>query len=155
MTPAPRPALDLSVSVAGIELKNPVIAASGTFGYGVEFEDIVALSRMGGFVVRELGWRRLLAIGKPRPKQFLKFDVLLSRRIGKFAKRRGMIRFDCVMFFHIVSVYSAFDSCRYVAGDFFGAGAVEGEVHAAEQRVAAPGARKLGGALFGNQVLVP
>ena len=29
---------DLSVSFAGIELKNPVIAASGTFGYGIEFE---------------------------------------------------------------------------------------------------------------------
>jgi len=29
------------VSVAGIPLKNPIIAASGTFGYGVEFEDVV------------------------------------------------------------------------------------------------------------------
>jgi len=37
VTPAPRPPLDLSVSIAGIELKNPVIAASGTFGYGIEF----------------------------------------------------------------------------------------------------------------------
>jgi len=41
---------DLSVSVAGIPLKNPVIAASGTFGYGVEFEDVVHLDRLGGFV---------------------------------------------------------------------------------------------------------
>ena len=31
---------DLRVSIAGIPLKNPVIAASGTFGYGVEFEEI-------------------------------------------------------------------------------------------------------------------
>ena len=40
---------DLAVNVAGIPLKNPVIAASGTFGYGVEFEDIVHLSKLGGF----------------------------------------------------------------------------------------------------------
>ena len=35
--------LDLGVNIAGIPLKNPVIAASGTFGYGVEFEDVVEL----------------------------------------------------------------------------------------------------------------
>lgn len=40
--------LDLSVAFAGIELKNPVIAASGTFGYGVEFEDVVHLDKLGG-----------------------------------------------------------------------------------------------------------
>ncbi len=45
---------DLSVSFAGIAFKNPVIAASGTFGYGVEFEDIVALHKLGGFVVKGL-----------------------------------------------------------------------------------------------------
>ena len=36
MTPIGTP--DLSVTVAGIELKNPIIAASGTFGYGIEFD---------------------------------------------------------------------------------------------------------------------
>ena len=45
---------DLSVSVAGIALKNPVIAASGTFGYGLEFEDVVHLNKLGGFVVKGL-----------------------------------------------------------------------------------------------------
>jgi len=44
----------MSVSFAGIQLKNPIIAASGTFAYGVEFEDVVALSRLGGFVVKGL-----------------------------------------------------------------------------------------------------
>ena len=34
---------DLSVEFCGIRFKNPVIAASGTFGYGIEFEDIVSL----------------------------------------------------------------------------------------------------------------
>ncbi len=45
---------DLSVIFAGLNLKNPVIAASGTFGYGVEFADIVTLDRLGGFVVKGL-----------------------------------------------------------------------------------------------------
>jgi len=47
---------DLSVTVAGIPLKNPVIAASGTFGYGIEFEDVVQLDKLGGFVVK--GFRK-------------------------------------------------------------------------------------------------
>lgn len=45
---------DLGVSFAGVQLKNPVIAASGTFGYGIEFEDIVSLQKLGGFVVKGL-----------------------------------------------------------------------------------------------------
>jgi len=58
--------LDLSVSFAGIELKNPIIAASGTFGYGVEFEDVVHLDKLGGFVVK--GLSREPMIGNPPPR---------------------------------------------------------------------------------------
>src|ERR1700719_3415352 len=60
------PALDLSVNVAGIHLKNPIIAASGTFGYGVEFEDVVELSKLGGFVVKGLSVEPM--IGNPPPR---------------------------------------------------------------------------------------
>jgi len=59
-------ALDLSVNVAGIPLKNPIIAASGTFGYGVEFEDVVELSKLGGFVVKGLSKEPM--IGNPPPR---------------------------------------------------------------------------------------
>ena len=59
---------DLSVSVAGIQLKNPVIAASGTFGYGIEFEDIVSLQKLGGFVVK--GLSREPMPGNPPPRLF-------------------------------------------------------------------------------------
>ena len=58
----------MRVSVAGIELKNPVIAASGTFGYGVEFEDVVTLDRLGGFVVK--GLSREPMSGNPPPRLF-------------------------------------------------------------------------------------
>jgi len=57
---------DLSVSLAGIQLKNPIIAASGTFGYGVEFEDVVHLNKLGGFVVK--GLSREPMIGNPPPR---------------------------------------------------------------------------------------
>src|SRR3984885_6151582 len=57
---------DLRVSIAGIPLKNPVIAASGTFGYGVEFEDVVHLSKLGGFVVK--GLSREPMTGNPPPR---------------------------------------------------------------------------------------
>ncbi len=44
----------LSVELCGISLQNPVIAASGTFGYGIEFEKHVDLNRLGGIVVKGL-----------------------------------------------------------------------------------------------------
>ncbi len=57
---------DLSVSFAGIQLKNPVIAASGTFGYGIEFEDIVHLNKLGGFVVKGLSKEPMAGNQPPR-----------------------------------------------------------------------------------------
>ncbi|MFZ0285426.1 MAG: dihydroorotate dehydrogenase [Terriglobales bacterium] len=59
---------DLSVSFCGIQLKNPVIAASGTFGYGIEFEDIVHLNKLGGFVVKGLSKEPMA--GNPPPRLF-------------------------------------------------------------------------------------
>jgi len=59
---------DLSVSFAGLQFKNPVIAASGTFGYGIEFEDIVSLHKLGGFVVKGLSKEPMP--GNPPPRLF-------------------------------------------------------------------------------------
>jgi len=64
MTASPKP--DLRVHFCGIELRNPVIAASGTFGYGVEFEDIVALDKIGGFITK--GLSREPMPGNPAPR---------------------------------------------------------------------------------------
>jgi dihydroorotate dehydrogenase (NAD+) catalytic subunit len=44
----------LAITLCGISLRNPVIAASGTFGYGVEFEKLVDLNVLGGLVVKGL-----------------------------------------------------------------------------------------------------
>jgi dihydroorotate dehydrogenase (NAD+) catalytic subunit len=66
MSPTGHP--DLRVSLAGIELKNPIIAASGTLGYGIEFEDIVHLDRLGGLVVKGLSAEPIT--GNPPPRLY-------------------------------------------------------------------------------------
>lgn len=43
---------DLKVNIGALKLKNPVLTASGTFGYGEEFADFVDLTRLGGFIVK-------------------------------------------------------------------------------------------------------
>ena len=57
---------DMRVTIAGVEFRSPVIAASGTFGYGVEFEDIVSFDRIGGFVTKGLSRERMA--GNPAPR---------------------------------------------------------------------------------------
>lgn len=44
--------MNLKVNIGGLELKNPVMTASGTFGYGEEFADLIDLNRLGGFLVK-------------------------------------------------------------------------------------------------------
>ena len=43
---------DLNVNINGLDLKNPVLTASGTFGYGTEFQDFIQLEQLGGFIVK-------------------------------------------------------------------------------------------------------
>jgi dihydroorotate dehydrogenase (NAD+) catalytic subunit len=62
-----RPAeVDLRVSVGTLLFKNPIIAASGTFGYGVEFAHLVDLNRLGGIVVKGLSAQPMA--GNPSPR---------------------------------------------------------------------------------------
>lgn len=42
----------LNVNIGGLELKNPVMTASGTFGFGEEYSDFIDLNRLGGFIVK-------------------------------------------------------------------------------------------------------
>lgn len=43
---------NLDVNIGNLKLKNPVLTASGTFGYGEEFQDFIDLERLGGFIVK-------------------------------------------------------------------------------------------------------
>jgi dihydroorotate dehydrogenase (NAD+) catalytic subunit len=58
--------VDLRVNVGTLLLKNPIIAASGTFGYGVEFSHLVDLNRLGGIVVKGLSAEPMAGAPAPR-----------------------------------------------------------------------------------------
>ncbi|MDO9566706.1 MAG: dihydroorotate dehydrogenase [Candidatus Desulfaltia sp.] len=57
---------DLSVNVGGIELKNPVMTASGTFGYASEFENLIDLNRLGAIITKGLSLKP--SMGNPPPR---------------------------------------------------------------------------------------
>jgi dihydroorotate dehydrogenase (NAD+) catalytic subunit len=59
-------AVDLSVQIGALRLRNPILAASGTFGYGSEYSHLVDLNRLGGFVVK--GLSREPIQGAPAPR---------------------------------------------------------------------------------------
>ena len=59
-------AVDLSVDVGALRLANPILAASGTFAYGIEFAHLVDLNRLGGIVVKGLSLEPLE--GSPAPR---------------------------------------------------------------------------------------
>src|SRR5215469_8511273 len=56
----------MKVKLAGMELTNPVIAASGTFGYGIEFEEIISLERIGAFVTKGISLHPIEGHAAPR-----------------------------------------------------------------------------------------
>lgn len=58
--------VDLSVQIGALRLRNPILAASGTFGYGLEFAHLVNLNRLGGFVTK--GLSREPIEGAPAPR---------------------------------------------------------------------------------------
>ncbi len=57
---------NLQVNIGNLSLKNPVMTASGTFGYGIEFADLIDLNRLGGIIVK--GTTRHLREGNDYPR---------------------------------------------------------------------------------------
>jgi dihydroorotate dehydrogenase (NAD+) catalytic subunit len=58
--------VDLAVQVGALRLQNPIIAASGTFGYGVEFAHLVDLNRLGGLVTKGISLEPIEGAPSPR-----------------------------------------------------------------------------------------
>jgi dihydroorotate dehydrogenase (NAD+) catalytic subunit len=58
----------MAVDIAGVRFKNPVLTASGTFGYGLEFADLMDLNSIGGIVVK--GLSMIPIKGNPPPRIF-------------------------------------------------------------------------------------
>ena len=57
---------NLKVNIGNLQLQNPVMTASGTFGYGTEFSDFIDLNRLGGIIVK--GTTRHAREGNPYPR---------------------------------------------------------------------------------------
>jgi dihydroorotate dehydrogenase (NAD+) catalytic subunit len=61
--------VDLRVRVGSVSFKNPILAASGTFGYGIEFAGLVDLNRLGGIVVKGLSIEPMAGAPAPRIRE--------------------------------------------------------------------------------------
>lgn len=82
--------VDTSVKIGALELRNPVMTASGTFGYGTEFEDFVNFSRMGGIIVKGTTIRHREGNAYPRlaevPSGMLNAVGLQNKGVDYFAE---------------------------------------------------------------------
>ncbi len=81
---------DLKVKLGKLQLKNPVMTASGTFGYGTEYSDFFDISRIGGIVVKGITLRNREGNAYPRmaetPSGMLNAVGLQNRGIDHFIK---------------------------------------------------------------------
>ena len=67
---------NLSVNIGKLSLKNPVLTASGTFGYGEEFAPFIDLNRLGGYIIK--GTTLEHREGNPYPRMVDKRCELLA-----------------------------------------------------------------------------
>ena len=67
---------DLQVEICGVKFKNPVIAASGTYGFGREFNELYDISQIGGISTK--GMTLLPRLGNPVPRIAEGTSVILN-----------------------------------------------------------------------------
>lgn len=82
---------NLSVNLCGVTLKNPVIAASGTFGFGREFDELYDIGRLGGVSTKGLTMEPRL--GNPVPR--------IAESRGSHFERRGVAESGSRTFYKI------------------------------------------------------
>ena len=139
----------MNVEIAGLKLKNPVMTASGTFGYGEEYSDYVDLNRLGGIVVKGLSLKP--RPGNPPPRimetsggmlnavglQNVGVDVFIDEKLP------FLRRYDVAV---IANIYGeSYKEYAQVAGKLSRAKGV----HALEINVSCPNVKK-GGLSFGS-----
>lgn len=142
---------DLSVDFAGIKLKNPVLTASGTFGYGEEFAEFVDLNKLGGVIVKGVSLKAIKGNPPPRiwetPSGMLNaiglenpgVDVFLTEKLPYLRK------FDTAVFVNVFG-YSLEDYVGVVERLSDAAG-----IAALEVNISCPNV-KAGGIVFGTNV---
>lgn len=144
---------DMTVEIAGLKLKNPVMTASGTFGYGLEFEPFFDIGELGAVVVKGLSLKP--KAGNPPPRivetpagmlnaiglQNVGVDAFLEEKLPKLRKSNATV---IVNFFgNTADEYE--DLARKLDG-------MEG-VHALEVNISCPNV-KAGGIIFGTDPTV-
>lgn len=103
--------MDLSVNLGALRLRNPILAASGTFGYGVEFCHLVDLTRLGGIVTKGLSREPMEGAPSPRicetPSGMLNAIGLQNIGVEAFIKQKlpELRRFD------VPVIVNVFGSC--------------------------------------------
>jgi len=144
---------DMTVDIAGLKLKNPVMTASGTFGYGLEFEPFFDIGELGAVVVKGLSLKP--KAGNPPPRivetpagmlnaiglQNVGIDVFLEEKLPKLKQSKATV---LVNFFGNTA-----DEYEELARKLDG---VEG-VHGLEVNISCPNV-KAGGIVFGTDPTV-
>jgi len=112
-------AADLSVQVGALRLRNPILAASGTFGYGLEFAHLLDLNRLGGFVVKGLSREPIEGSPPPRlwptPSGMLNAVGLQNVGVRAFVAEKlpELRRFDTAVVANVFG-YSVTDYCEVI-----------------------------------------
>ncbi len=139
---------DLSVKVAGVEFKNPIIPASGVFGYGREYEEFYPLSKLGGIATK--GTTGTLRTGNPSPRiaetpaGMLNSVGLQNPGIDTFIEKElpNLLTKDTVILANIAG--STPEECAEVAAKLD-----KTDVHMIELNISCPNVKQ-GGAAFGT-----
>lgn len=138
---------DLSVKIAGVEFKNPVIPASGVFGYGREYEELFSLSKLGGIATKGTTITKRNGNLSPRiaetPSGTLNSVGLQNPGIDKFISEElpNLMTKDTVILANIAG--STADECVEIARKLD-----ETDVHMIELNISCPNVKQ-GGMAFG------
>ena len=139
---------DLSVNICGIDFKNPIIPASGVFGYGREYEELFSLDRLGGIATKGTTLHRRTGNLAPRiaetPSGMLNSVGLPNPGIDHFIEKElpYLLQKDTVILANIAG--STVEECVQVAEKLEST-----DVHMIELNISCPNVKQ-GGAAFGT-----
>lgn len=139
---------DLSVNICGIDFKNPIIPASGVFGYGREYEELFSLDRLGGIATKGTTLHRRTGNLAPRiaetPSGMLNSVGLQNPGIDYFIEKElpYLLQKDTVILANIAG--STVEECVQVAEKLEST-----DVHMIELNISCPNVKQ-GGAAFGT-----
>jgi dihydroorotate dehydrogenase (NAD+) catalytic subunit len=142
---------DLSVNICGVDLKNPVIPASGVFGYGREYEELFPLSLLGGISTKGTTITKRLGNPAPRiaetPSGMLNSVGLQNPGIDYFIENElpNLLTKDTVIIANIAG--STMEECVEIAKKL-----EDTDVHMIELNISCPNVKE-GGAAFGTSCL--